>query len=282
MPNPRNNKKSVVLPNAIEGFKDFGHLNLPSINNARDLGGMRAGKYHIARRRLIRTGSLTNASREDLNLLMDSRDVECVVDLRTEVEVRDDPDPRQLMRGVGYLHLPVFDHDATGLSGNTTSQMKTLGSFLDNAFDIICDIYEKSVLEEPALSSFKSFFNELLSAKSGATLFHCTQGKDRTGICAWLVEAALGVSEPDRHADYLATNLFIDGVPNKVQRMFGSVSRPSSFSRAALAYGYAHDAYYRAFTEAINKNFGGVKEYLRDALDLRDDGIAQLQHLYLV
>lgn len=40
-------------------------------------------------------------------------------------------------------------------------------------------------------------------------VFHCTAGKDRTGVAAFLILSALGVSEKQIVEDYLYTNLFL-------------------------------------------------------------------------
>ena len=42
--------------------------------------------------------------------------------------------------------------------------------------------------------------------KHGALLFHCTAGKDRTGMAAYLILSALGVEQKIIMEDYLLTN----------------------------------------------------------------------------
>ena len=49
----------------------------------------------------------------------------------------------------------------------------------------------------------------LLIDEPGGYLFHCTQGKDRTGIAAALILAALEVPEDVIRDDYLQTNLYM-------------------------------------------------------------------------
>ena len=46
-------------------------------------------------------------------------------------------------------------------------------------------------------------------------LFHCTCGKDRTGIAAMLVLLALGVSREDAIADYMLTNVYRKAIIDK-------------------------------------------------------------------
>ena len=57
------------------------------------------------------------------------------------------------------------------------------------------DINQKLVTDPAARTNYKQFFNVLLNNKSGATLWHCTAGKDRAGFGTMLVLSALGVDE---------------------------------------------------------------------------------------
>lgn len=282
MPNPRGKATKHQIPKPIPGFDNFGHLNLGSINNARDLGGMPAGNKFIAKRRIIRTGGLDNASQQDLNLLMDMRDVDLVIDLRSDVEVEREPDPKHLMRGVGYLHTSVISADTMGISGKTSANLKGLTSYLDKPYEQISEIYVEAVLGRTGKRAFAKIFEELLDAKTGATLFHCAQGKDRTGICAWLIETALGVSEENRYRDYLATNIFIEGMPNKFTRFAYGASFNGPLSTASEAYGFAHEEYYKAFTNAINENYGSAESYLERALGVDGAACEQLKSMYLI
>lgn len=281
MPNPRERVFKHKIPDSVPGFTNFGHLNLGSINNARDLGGMPTCDGTIARRRIIRTGSLSDATRQDLNLLMDSRDVDLVIDLRTEVEVEREPDPKYLMPGVGYVHCPVFLSEVSGLSGKTTANLKGLTSYLDKPYEYISEIYEQCVLGRTGKRAFAKVFEELLDAKIGATLFHCAQGKDRTGICAWLIEAALGVDENIRYKDYIATNIFIEGAPNKFTKFAHGASFNGPLSKATEAYGFAHDEYYKSFTSAIYDNYGTVERYLDRALGVDEEACHTLRSMYV-
>lgn len=49
-------------------------------------------------------------------------------------------------------------------------------------------------------------------------LFHCSEGKDRTGLASILVLMALGVSRKDALDDYELTNSCYDTASQKVKR----------------------------------------------------------------
>ena len=57
----------------------------------------------------------------------------------------------------------------------------------------------------------KKLFDVLVDDNDGgAALFHCTAGKDRTGIAGALIMKALNISEDDIFADFLLTNEAVD------------------------------------------------------------------------
>ena len=55
--------------------------------------------------------------------------------------------------------------------------------------------------------AFKELFRALEAGET-PVLFHCSCGKDRTGIGAMLILLALGVSRADALADYMLTNVY--------------------------------------------------------------------------
>lgn len=69
-----------------------------------------------------------------------------------------------------------------------------------------------------AQKAYRQFFDILLSHQEndGAVLFHCTAGKDRTGMGAVYLLSALGVDGHTIRQDYLATNDLIQPMVEKI------------------------------------------------------------------
>ena len=59
---------------------------------------------------------------------------------------------------------------------------------------------------ERNLQSVCDFFDILSDKSSYPVVFHCVQGKDRTGLLSYLLGALLGESETDLYRDYLFSN----------------------------------------------------------------------------
>lgn len=272
-------------PHDIPGFRNFGHIKLRGVSNARDLGGMPAadGK-RIARRRLVRSSALHDATHEDMKQLLHMHNVDCVVDFRTDAEIEKDPDPKPLMRGVKYMHLPVFTQEAIGITsgGNPVKDFRAMMDYAGKPYEMIEELYPKSVLGKTGIKAYSEFLHDLLSETKGATLWHCTQGKDRTGMGAILVEYALGVPMNYILDDYLATNLFVRGWADTLRSFLADKTFARGIDNDVNAYAFANTCYFEAMFAAVVNSYGSMDNYFVRALDFGPDKQAKLRELYLV
>ena len=178
-----------------------GHIELEGLPNTRDIGGIRAadGRY-VKHARLLRSGALAGATERDLEVLLDDFDVRTVIDLRTEEERREKPDPEDGLEGVRFDDAPVLNTSTLGVTreGGIKGALKMLRAVQDDPAQIMMDIYERMVLDEASQRGFASFFDDVLDTPDGAVLWHCTIGKDRAGLAAMLLLHVLGASHERR------------------------------------------------------------------------------------
>ena len=181
------------------------YVDIPGMNNTRDLGGMRTKD-----RRRIRSGMLYRSAK-----LSDLKDpdwfkehVSLVVDMRSSQEVGESPDPEIL--GVEYLHLPIFEMQASGVTRDEESDRR-IGPPPDpeTAIENMAKVYARFVTDEFCLAQYRRFVRLLFEPREKAILWHCTAGKDRTGTGALIIQEILGVGREDIMADYLITNVYL-------------------------------------------------------------------------
>ncbi len=277
-------RESSENPQEIPGFPKFGYIALQGVLNTRDLGGMpTTDGRRIKRRRLIRSGDLADATAADITQLVCMHDLEYVVDLRTQAEIDRSPDPKPLMGGIEYEHLPVLSEASIiGFDradfANTTKVAK---DFIERPFETIQLLYPKALLGEFGMKAYSKLLHGLLNSPEGATLWHCTQGKDRTGIAAILIEYALSVPMKYIRDDYLATNLYIGGWIEKIKKLLKGKTSTRGISADIQAFGSARESYFDAALNAMNGTFGSIDTYLDKALDFGPDKRAALQEMYL-
>jgi protein-tyrosine phosphatase len=131
--------------------------------------------------------------------------------------------------------------------------MEAAGRELTEAIvvELMNDLY-RSLVNDQA-SRFAQFFEHLLRAE-GPLVFHCTAGKDRTGVAAALVLLALGVSRDQIMQDYLLTNELLERPMH-----FGS--QVPSDTLAVLWR--VQKSYLDTALQTIDADHGGVDSYLR-------------------
>lgn len=258
-------------------------LSLAGLNNTRDLGGMRTRDgRQIVSGKLIRSGHLYSATGEDLALL--SEKVELIIDFRTEQERREKPDPS--MVGAEYLHLPIFESLAAGVTREETSDAQAFTMVArepDKARRYMQNTYLGFVTNPFSLSQYSRFLRLLLISREKGILWHCTAGKDRAGFASVLVQELLGVDREDIFADYLKTNQCLHEEILQLCNMVGqSMGGLDEKSAKALDYLFgAHEEYLAGLYEKVDETCGSFSAFLTDKLSLTREEIEQLQALFL-
>lgn len=276
---------TIELPEAIPGFSEFGHIPFEGLHNTRDLGGLPAADgRHVKPALLLRSGALHKASENDLARLLADYHLESVVDFRTELERDKEPDPREFMEGVVFYDFPALSGETVGIThgASLAQDVKTLEAVNAQPHEIVRKMYPQILLGDAGREAYRGLLNVLLESNGGAVLWHCSEGKDRAGLGAVIVERALGVPEADVRADYLATNLFarnraegaLDVLAAKLPALRGLDADMDSFF-------YAYADYYDAALAAVADTFGTFDAYLAEALDFGPEKQTALREKYL-
>ena len=165
--------------------------------NFRDLGGYpTAGGGHVRWGRVYRSGALHRLTAVDLATL-DRLGLRVVYDLRADEERA--YAPSILPDGIRCEFLPV---------GGTAARTKELtdlfveGRLGDIPPDFLLRIYD--AMAEVAAPTFGRLLTKLAEPEGTPALFHCTAGKDRTGLTAALLLSVLDVDEAAILDDYEA------------------------------------------------------------------------------
>lgn len=275
-----------VLPQPISDFPDFGHISLANIHNARDLGGMPCedGRV-IAPARLIRSDALHHGKEADFEILINDHNLARVVDLRSDLERAANPDPFDTLSQITFYELPVFEGEALGITHggkNIKDDLETFEHFNKDPFEIVCSLYPSALLSEQGKKTYTAFLDILATHDTGATLWHCTEGKDRTGLGALLIEKILGVSDEDIYKDYLATNLFVRTLSRQLADFLGRHHIAQKIDSDVDALFYAQKAFLDAALKGVKDAYGSFDAYLEQALDCDAAKQEHLRHTYLV
>ena len=173
------------------------NIRLKGVKNARDLGGIPVAGGTIKPKRLIRAGSLYAINKSGEDKLKNDYNLKIVVDLRNSAEKSEKPD--KPIEGITFLEMPVFDSSIPGISHESKKDLDHVPS--------MTKLYEAVVNG----GSFKNLCNAVrnivhLCDNDYSILFHCTEGKDRTGMVTAMLLTVLGAKREDILKDYLFTN----------------------------------------------------------------------------
>ena len=160
------------------------HIPMDGPRNFRDLGGFlgQDGKM-VAWNRLYRADGLAELSERDAAVLRE-RNIRTIVDLRGISEQETMPD--RVPGGVRYCACPMMGEEVS------TPNQAVLRSFAQS----LKTGYLKMIQENGELVG-KVVRAVMEGLEQGAVVFHCTAGKDRTGVLAAILLLLLGVSEED-------------------------------------------------------------------------------------
>ncbi len=232
-------------------------LPLKHAYNIRDLGGYAAKngmitKYHV----FYRGDSLNQLDKEEWEVLKEAG-ITTIFDLRSSSE-------SSLLNynsekyGIRTYRIPLQKDNI---------DLKNLGSLSENSMRKSMEDGYVTTVEEN-LDTITSLLNQIChKTEEGAVLFHCTAGKDRTGVIAALLLWLCQVADVDIIADYMVSEIYNKENPqmklleNQIDPIF--LASPASRMRTLLDYFRENHLYQKlmeaGFTieslELLQKNF---------------------------
>ncbi len=245
-------------------------LQFDGIENVRDLGGlMREDGARVRPGVLLRAGRLENASDSDIRRL-EEMGLAAVIDFRDESERKRSPD--RPVPGAAYHLLPALPPLEQTFRPVDDPEHTVEGIHRD-----FQRIYRYLAQSTESQEAYASFFRILLASEGRPVLWHCTQGKDRTGVAALLLLTALGVDMDVIMQDYMLTNRFTQGILDS----FAAMEKPPFPPDLAREVFLVYEDNLRAYTACLEVEYGSVMNYLELALDVGPREIETLERYYL-
>ena len=174
---------------------------LSGYHNIRDLGGHPLPEGgHTVPNVFWRGDACRGLDTDGLRALLDAG-LTAILDLRSHHEVEEAPNPLAEHDGVTYRHLPLYDGLATI---DVMARSHPEGFDMGRRYQVALDDCA------PAFAEALTWLAD--AGADGATLFHCTAGKDRTGLMAALLLGNAGVQADDVVADYAMTATYGRGL----------------------------------------------------------------------
>ncbi|AKP67322.1 tyrosine-protein phosphatase [Companilactobacillus ginsenosidimutans] len=254
-------------------------LDLEAGINFRELGGYQTTsgklvKYH----KVLRSAGLGDLTNNDITYLKDYG-VKTDVDFRSSDEITKKPD--RVPSGAKYVSLPVFSEDQTEASKIQDRVVPEIDFDPHDGYNHMLEVYRNMIVEDQARGAYRKFFDELLGNEkdNNVVLFHCTAGKDRTGMGAVFFLYTLGVPLPTIKEDYLLTNtaskVYVANVLKQVE------AKDPTLVESIRALLTVNENYLNAAQKAIEETSGSLANYIRTDLKVSDNEVSDLKKIYL-
>ncbi len=172
--------------------------------NFRDLGGY--GTVHGRRVKwgeVYRSDNLSRLTDNAVGMIA-SMGIRLVCDLRSDGEAESRPNRLPENQGIETCHLPVVQGKIDGIAAFEKIKQGDTSWFTD---DFMLNGYLNGM--DGFAEIWGNLISRLAEKDSRAMVFHCSAGKDRTGIAAALILSVLGVPEDTIIADHQMSNTCI-------------------------------------------------------------------------
>lgn len=228
--------------------------------NFRDIGGIKTNDGRTVQwGRIFRCGDMGRLTENDL-ALVDYLGIDHVIDFRNEQEIERSPDRYPANDRVTRHHVQIGQRQ-NDESENMSAIYKLLQD-PNTTRELADSIFNLFYMDMPNnLSDFQPYFDVVKSNESNL-LFHCTAGKDRTGMGSALLLYALGVPKEIIVEEYYLSNRYTKGI------MQGNPEMKSLNPEAVAIFEGVQPHYIKTAFAVIEKKYGSIDKALEQEFGL--------------
>ncbi|MEG0928170.1 tyrosine-protein phosphatase [Chryseobacterium sp.] len=189
-----------------------------------------------------------------------------IIDLRNSKEIFQKPD--HLPNAIAYKKYSAFEDEGDQLSQARKLVLKGKVNASD-ADKRMIDFYREYVTENPEM--IKIIITEVMDSKE-PILYHCTAGKDRTGIVTALVLTILKFDKETIYNEYLLSNNFRKNLVEKRLRLANRLHflYPKMDLKVLEKLSWVEKRYLDAAFGEIDKKYGSTDAYIQQVLGISD------------
>jgi protein-tyrosine phosphatase len=236
---------------------------LQGASNFRDVGGYpTAGGQRIKRGHVFRSDHLAGLSEADVARLK-------VLGVRHSLDFRGTAECATTPYAIDGLERVALTIEPTVIARMQALVAQGVVPTTEETVALMCETYRDFVNRNA--DTYGKFMKHLLEQPT-PQVFHCTAGKDRTGFAAALLLSALGVDRSTIEHDYLLTNQLY----KRDARLEGQ-----GHPHVMKVLWQVQPEFLQAAFDAVDKQHGGMNDYLHGAIGLSPQELAELRRLLL-
>lgn len=228
-------------------------VHLRGAVNFRDVGGYPAADGKTVRwDKVYRSAAINMLTDEDMQLIA-QKHIYTVIDFRGVKESAAAPD--RLLTGADYILCPA--------GSDSLPSVERMAVLLKEK-NFLETMYGKGSIQYFG-DRYRPLFRKLLDLNdTAALLYHCTGGRDRTGMATALFLYTLGVPQDVIEADFTASNVYLESVN---ARMFAPLMKATGLSEEEIRKEMAlRPQLLHSFFNAIKARYGSVEAFMEKEL----------------
>ncbi|KAK1233432.1 hypothetical protein PQX77_003410 [Marasmius sp. AFHP31] len=243
-------------------------VNIEGVINVRDLGGYTTSFTNkITRPRLaFRSAELAGVTDRGKQQMKDLG-ITTVFDLRSDTEIEKYNSSSPSIDGVKVIRTPVFSKE----DYSPEMMAKRYQLYASGKTEAFMELYSQ-ILDHGG-AAFGSILRHVRDRPNEGFMFHCTAGKDRTGVIAAIILKLAGVDDRSIAEDYALTRVGREPARAKILERLAKEPLFASNNEAALNMFTCRFETMTAFLGLLQDKYGGVEEYLKKFLNLSDSDI---------
>ncbi|MFB7717633.1 tyrosine-protein phosphatase [Nocardia sp. NPDC056100] len=270
---------ATAAPIAIAHQAPIGvDFKLQAAPNARDIGGVTAQNGKIKAGLVFRADALNRLTDADLSTLT-AAGITKVIDFRSPTESGANPD-KPLPAGITSLKLPVYDpaNDfyvffGKLVQGGPDAQQAALGD--GKGAQYMRDYYKWMITDATSRGQFGQALKEIATT-SGGVLYHCTAGKDRTGLMTAFLMNILGTPQAQINNNFLLSNDRLAGSNKATLDALVAQGLVKDRTLFEPVLGVQQDYLDAALTQAV-ASYGSMNDFIAKGLGVDAQTVKLLQ-----
>lgn len=241
--------------------------------NTRTIGGLKTiDGLMVKSNILFRSDGLNNIDSADIKIL-ESLNIKRLVDFRSENEVNKNPDIIW-NDNIEYIHMPITSDKKI----NDEIHLVIENKINKNLKDYLIEENKNFILNYTNL--YSNFIKSFIKCNGKKTIFHCTAGKDRTGLASMLILYIIGVPMEDILKEYMFSNYCIERTIEKQMIKVCNIFNISIDNGNKILPLLKVDInYINSAIKTINEEYGNIDNYVKTGLKISNDEVVTLKSI---
>ncbi len=260
-------KNHIISQPQFSDLNNKNQIEIKKVNNFRFLGNLKNHEGKILKDSLIyRSGNLHQLKSRSFDEF-EKLKIKKVIDLRAKQEITKEAD--HLPNHIIYKNYPAFEDENGELKDAKKLVLK--GKFnKDDANDRMMQFYRDYVSKNPQV--IKTIVTEILDSEQ-PILYHCTAGKDRTGMITALILKILKFDDSVIFEEYLLSNDLRKKVINKRLNLANNLHfiYPKMDIGVIGKTGWIERDYLQSAFDEIDKKYGSMDNYIHNILEISEN-----------